>query len=841
MGFASFFGNSAQAFDKGLKEWQRLFLQEDQLEQQHEQFQTQMRQQRSLEERRMEHQTNLEALRQQGALDLFNKETNQKLAIETIDLAQSGAYNVADLPDLAAKYREMGGPFAQIAPLLTTMGTDRIYGSRKEALNYLASVTTSIQDPESSVPFNRQLWDAAVEMSLTGLGDAQRKERQAHYDELRSFAEGTAEELSDAAMQSVQNNLDQQLADIENTLSETDVNDAQAGWLIQQTKTDAWKTANLLPQQRNLLIAQTQNMMANTTLATIEADYKPALMAQELAQQELTTEEMTRTIDAVVDSAIAAAEQASEDVEMTKTQRQLLESDLRVSTATEMARIALKNGEVERLDAATEKMWQDIKESKARIKGIENDSEYREAATTELRQRVRHSALATLTEAAQAGNLDAVRDFGVDLLVEAGYSREDAEDAISDWEETTNDNQTRKERLADLEMRLATAETQGAEAKAEVAGKEAENYEEDRRWQRQKDTWEHELEERRTAAMETQAQAAATNAGANAARASAGSAPEPGDVGATSFAELSPDMVFDRLSVTGGQFSTMVSDFNESVTEPLLIDNVVNEDALSGEVKRKYDTLLATVSSYMSQAQRLTGPVDNPTDAQLEAWLPPGISLGSELGQRIMMDLGWSATEPEGAPLDPTNTTDFARTARDLGRDAVAPEVVTLGYEQAVEDLGPDAAAERWPNGESDYRAELEAADAEIDAQEREVNAAWNFVTQVGVNMGYTPTETPDGEMRFRRSQLDDMFRVSNRRRTALSQAEQELLRIAVAAESDPLAGFDEERVAGLLAEVDVPGWQPGDTLDSAVNRVRSALTAMDDLQDDINLIRRTK
>lgn len=827
MSLASFFGTAAQSADQSMRAWQEIFLRRDELEQRREQFDEELGFRReeldfrqedaavqrtflrgledlrhqnnmeiaelnnrfdisadkrrfandsALQTARQEHDFALEEFRTDAARELFDEQAGIELAKETLRLAQvPGVYTAEEIVALANEFSSRGGRVAEYAAPLRAMARSGLIDNPQEAIAYYDQVLQASNDPNSTFVPNRVLFDAAVEVITSTMGEDAAKEFTSTAERIYATATTEGEATAANIMEAQGLELDRVRAEIGQTQAATEESQARTEGVRMQTLREQYALNNLDPLRAEQMVADTrrtlseiENIDSETLINTIRASALPqqlALDIQSVAAEIRATEAgaegqllqnqiVQQTMDAVIEEAFVG-------LDLTKTQRDLAQSELRVAVSTEMLRTSLMRADLEGTQAATDLTRTNIELAHAQMERMAQDGELTQAQIDGYRQEMRLAALDVLSNAKATGDLDTVRDLGIQLLTEAGIS--DPEAVIDNWvDATAGANSLREEREA-LELRMVTAEvdraefvvaTQEEDRLNDIAQQEVEN---ELAWadiairQEYNDI----LRSQRT----------------------------PG-TGTT----LTPESTWERMGfgATGGaKFVENVSQLRQAVTDAGLIDNIADTTRLAELGGGLWEDIRSTALTYL-QTKTGMNPA-NMTPSQVIANLPAPLNDPSN-GLSVQLLREWGLLEGNE---ESTAAEDAATISAELDMDPT--DVANAAWEMMDEEERQGYTNELGIPSASVLADEVRQEQRVAQAEQREYNADVQTVTRLGQTVfGMTP-----GENGFDLAQRQELLGLVNERMNRIDTAIEQLRNLGA---SDPF-GLDPAAIPRILYE----------------------------------------
>jgi hypothetical protein len=445
---------------------------------------------------RREHDLSLQELRNDHSLELFDREAAEAVYGRTIDLVREGLYQTEEIIALADEFSAESDLGAKYGMILQGMARQNFFDNPNEAMTYLNTILQATGDANSTLVPSVTLFEAAMKVMTSTMTEEEAEAEWARWTPILDAATAGQELATERDRQEAEIALNQASANLTSTT--TDTEETKLGMQVTQFQLD-----NLLPAQisqmqagtrqieagineihSNILrnIADTERigadirgMDARTDLTVAErlnleirTSALPAQLAFGIAEmgltnaaiqagtegQRLDNELVSSTMEAMVDRAFLG-------VDLSRVELGLAKSEFRVSTATELARITLLNGNVEEQEAAIDLVRQQIAESKENVVQMGIDGTLTQTQVDSYQQGMRFAAVDVLSEAKRNGDMELMRSVGVDLLTEAGI--ENPEDVIDDWISATRTSNNLREDRELLAARLELAQVREAE------------------------------------------------------------------------------------------------------------------------------------------------------------------------------------------------------------------------------------------------------------------------------------------------------------------------------------------------------------------------------------------
>jgi hypothetical protein len=446
---ALFSGQAARGTDESFQRWKQLFQADEQLDLQRKQ----LKQARDLQEDAQAHD-----------LDLANAELTETLALKTWEGITQGTVNARDVVPFLGRLRESDNPlFAGFADMMESAGSQQLFKGRPQAAQYIQNVQTAIQNGEA-VPYNDQFFSAAVDMMVAGLPEEQAEQLRESYGELGDFASGRIEELSDAAGQTIQQDLAKRAADIASVEQGTAESAARTEHLGAQTESVIANNEHFA-EIRPFLREQEERRARALELANSRGEIELEFLPRQLTASLNESLERIRGMDNENDLAEAVFEDI---VEQAHIETGLGREELRFALATASWQEALVEN---KLDTAR----QTLKILEAQEQQIITATERDRVGIDADKLALVETRLSMVNDLVQNGNPEMVRSLGADLLRNTGIADGDIPGIVDKLSEIAGRKRVSQMDLEEAQATIAVAQASVADrqVQAEVRSAEA--------------------------------------------------------------------------------------------------------------------------------------------------------------------------------------------------------------------------------------------------------------------------------------------------------------------------------------------------------------------------------
>ena len=647
--FAALFAGTAstQAADTQAK-WKQMFLSQQQIDQQRAAMEEQARQfnqqmsateQRAFDER--EFQVKLEQMRQDFTAGQADTKATIDLATTVLQAGIDGKLSNDQLMSFAEEISVM--PYAApYAPLIKSTVQRSMFDNPQQAQTVLEQVSAAgLNEPIPS----KALFQQALQVALNFVPEADRKSTEAYYLDMYDKKSANIEFVTNAGLEAITLGNLQGQANLQQTVKQTESIVAGIDLTKVQIAQGEYDLANNAPIATKLLEGQLKNQTLVNSDLEIRLDSLPHTLALEIAAKEMNVQQMTDTYDAVVSTVLAQARAANLSNDVTEAQLELLGSEVRVQLATEGARIAIQEGNLDLLNANIEQINTSIAVGRDSLLTSKQDRELKNQQAEVFRQDAELRVASLLADMFAQGQIEMIDSVGPKLLRQLGITNPGA--TIDAMRERVDGLRTKEEIQDELNFALLTAQTDLARWQADVAQEQWE-FEE---WLKREGVainWEQ---------IKVQREQIASNESINFAKlqaASVGGGGGGGGVGAPSGVGVGDILSAIGLAGTNNlqNWNEMVSKFSEDILGQLNYNDLDSQEYINAKGSSAYTSLVDNIRRYMIAAQSVGA---NP--------MPPGIDPDSNpFHYDLVMSTGLFSQGGAGADRQvvPANTRNVA-------------------------------------------------------------------------------------------------------------------------------------------------------------------------------------
>lgn len=454
-------GAALSSMNNSMLQWRRMFLEEEQVRNQEEQYNKSIAIQQQENAAARAHALDMQRIQDDAANQRLTEQQGYEAGMTLIEGAIKGEFNLQQLEGLGETLQSLPGTASTLGKMLPIAYSSAFLKNPAQAAEYVQRLYSAALDPTVAATVNptmaEEAWGYLVKANAWD--EEQAKEARVDYDKVLQAVQGNREAAAEGLGSIFTTGVQQAQATLGKTVAET----GEIAATTEAVRTSTSQAKERFPQEMQLLGNQVAISGSQATMADIEAGYhdrnlavayRTAVATMDIAESDV---EIRRQVqDDIVEQYRTELKAGQLGNQLTELDIERSASALYVDLQTQDARIAIENGNVDLLESSINQINTSIDEARQRISSAQIDDNIKQDELDLLRIQSEGALYQNIAQWIESGQPEVVRPYLTRIAEITGIAN--PEEFIQSVEDRATQNQTIDRQLELVGYEMAVAE-----------------------------------------------------------------------------------------------------------------------------------------------------------------------------------------------------------------------------------------------------------------------------------------------------------------------------------------------------------------------------------------------